>query len=325
MLASSSGSTPPTPASSTRRRGSGRRPSTSPRSSPTSVSTTSGSSRARRGATTSSAASPGADPGRGALLVHGHLDVVPADASEWSVHPFSGRGAGRLRVGPRRGRHEGHGRDDARGRSAPSSATACVPPRDIVFAFVADEEAGGAYGAQWLVENRPDLFDGVHRGGRRGRRLLADAERGPARLPDPVRREGHRLDAAAGPRQARPRLVPPRRQRRDEGGRGRGPARQPHVPAHPHRHRPHLPRPHARAHRAGVPRGRPRGLDRQARPDRRGSSAPPSATPPTRPCSRRATRPTSSRRSRRPSSTAGCCPGGRRRSCARSTSCSART
>ena len=32
----------------------------------------------------------GADPGRGALLVHGHLDVVPADASEWSVHPFSG-------------------------------------------------------------------------------------------------------------------------------------------------------------------------------------------------------------------------------------------
>ena len=35
-----------------------------------------------------------------------------------------------------------------------------VPPRDIVFAFVADEEAGGAYGAQWLVENRRDLFEG---------------------------------------------------------------------------------------------------------------------------------------------------------------------
>src|SRR5439155_8686342 len=33
---------------------------------------------------------PGADPGREALLVHGHLDVVPADASEWSVPPFSG-------------------------------------------------------------------------------------------------------------------------------------------------------------------------------------------------------------------------------------------
>src|SRR5918998_2875512 len=33
---------------------------------------------------------PGADPGRPALLVHGHLDVVPADPGEWSVHPFSG-------------------------------------------------------------------------------------------------------------------------------------------------------------------------------------------------------------------------------------------
>ncbi|MGH3912326.1 MAG: M20/M25/M40 family metallo-hydrolase, partial [Pseudonocardiaceae bacterium] len=32
----------------------------------------------------------GADPGRSALLVHGHLDVVPADAADWSVHPFSG-------------------------------------------------------------------------------------------------------------------------------------------------------------------------------------------------------------------------------------------
>ena len=32
----------------------------------------------------------GADPSRGALLVHGHVDVVPADASEWTVDPFSG-------------------------------------------------------------------------------------------------------------------------------------------------------------------------------------------------------------------------------------------
>jgi len=36
-----------------------------------------------------------------------------------------------------------------------------VPPRDLVFAFVADEEHGGQYGAHWLVDNRPDLFDGV--------------------------------------------------------------------------------------------------------------------------------------------------------------------
>ena len=36
-----------------------------------------------------------------------------------------------------------------------------VPPRDLVFAFLSDEEAGGKYGCQWLVDNRPDLFEGV--------------------------------------------------------------------------------------------------------------------------------------------------------------------
>jgi acetylornithine deacetylase/succinyl-diaminopimelate desuccinylase-like protein len=36
-----------------------------------------------------------------------------------------------------------------------------VPPRDIVFAFLADEEAGGKWGSHWLVEHRPDLFEGV--------------------------------------------------------------------------------------------------------------------------------------------------------------------
>src|SRR5256885_13740904 len=32
----------------------------------------------------------GTDPSRSALLVHGHLDVVPAEAAGWSVHPFGG-------------------------------------------------------------------------------------------------------------------------------------------------------------------------------------------------------------------------------------------
>ncbi len=35
------------------------------------------------------------------------------------------------------------------------------PPRDVVLAFLADEEAGGTYGASWLVDNHPDLFEGV--------------------------------------------------------------------------------------------------------------------------------------------------------------------
>ena len=102
---------------------------------------------------------PGADPSRGALLVHGHLDVVPADPSEWSVHPFSGA--------VQDGYVWGRGAVDMKDMVAMTLAVArrfkrdgVVPPRDIVFAFVADEEAGGKYGAKWLVENRPDLFEG---------------------------------------------------------------------------------------------------------------------------------------------------------------------
>ncbi|GAA4298655.1 M20/M25/M40 family metallo-hydrolase [Mycobacterium paraffinicum] len=102
----------------------------------------------------------GADSSRGALLIHGHLDVVPAEPAEWSVQPFSGavkegfvwgRGAvdmkdmvGMMIVVARRLKQAG-----------------IVPPRDLVFAFLADEEHGGTFGAQWLVDNRPDLFEGV--------------------------------------------------------------------------------------------------------------------------------------------------------------------
>jgi acetylornithine deacetylase/succinyl-diaminopimelate desuccinylase-like protein len=103
---------------------------------------------------------PGADPSRGALLIHGHLDVVPAEASEWSVHPFSGA--------IKDGYVWGRGAVDMKDMVGMMIAVArylkranVIPPRDLVFAFVADEEAGSAYGAQWLVQHRPDLFDGV--------------------------------------------------------------------------------------------------------------------------------------------------------------------
>jgi acetylornithine deacetylase/succinyl-diaminopimelate desuccinylase-like protein len=102
----------------------------------------------------------GADPSRGALLVHGHLDAVPADPSEWSVHPFSGA--------VQDGYVWGRGAVDMKDMVAMTLATArrmkrdnIVPPRDIIFAFLADEEAAGDYGSQWLVWNRPDLFEGA--------------------------------------------------------------------------------------------------------------------------------------------------------------------
>jgi acetylornithine deacetylase/succinyl-diaminopimelate desuccinylase-like protein len=101
----------------------------------------------------------GADPSRGALLVHGHLDVVPAEPSEWSVHPFSGA--------VQDGYVWGRGAVDMKDMVAMTIAVArqfkregFVPPRDIVFAFLADEEAGGSYGSHWLTKNRPDLFEG---------------------------------------------------------------------------------------------------------------------------------------------------------------------
>jgi acetylornithine deacetylase/succinyl-diaminopimelate desuccinylase-like protein len=102
----------------------------------------------------------GADRERGALLVHGHLDVVPADPTEWSVHPFSGA--------VQDGYIWGRGAVDMKDMVGMMLALArrfkrdkVVPPRDLVFAFLADEEAGGAFGAQWLVENRRELFDGI--------------------------------------------------------------------------------------------------------------------------------------------------------------------
>ena len=103
---------------------------------------------------------PGADRERGALLIHGHLDVVPAEAADWSVHPFSGAVSD--------GYVWGRGAVDMKDMCGMMLAVArhfkragITPPRDLVFAFVADEEHGGKYGAHWLVANRPDLFAGV--------------------------------------------------------------------------------------------------------------------------------------------------------------------
>ncbi|SPM42234.1 Acetylornithine deacetylase/Succinyl-diaminopimelate desuccinylase or related deacylase, partial [Mycobacterium numidiamassiliense] len=102
----------------------------------------------------------GADSSRGALLIHGHLDVVPAEPADWSVHPFSGA--------VENGYVWGRGAVDMKDMVGMMIVVArqlkragIVPRRDLVFAFVADEEHGGRYGAHWLVDNRPDLFDGV--------------------------------------------------------------------------------------------------------------------------------------------------------------------
>lgn len=99
----------------------------------------------------------GSDPGRAPLLIHGHLDVVPADPAEWSVDPFAGE--------VKDGYVWGRGAVDMKDMDAMTLAlvrewarTGRKPPRDIVLAFVSDEEAGGVLGAHHLVTNHPDLF-----------------------------------------------------------------------------------------------------------------------------------------------------------------------
>ncbi|SCD97744.1 M20/M25/M40 family metallo-hydrolase [Streptomyces sp. DvalAA-19] len=106
---------------------------------------------------------PGTDPSADALLVHGHLDVVPAEPADWSVHPFSGE----IRDGVVWGR----GAVDMKNMDAMILATVrgwaregFRPPRDIVIAFTADEEDSAADGSGFLADRHPDLFEGCTEG-----------------------------------------------------------------------------------------------------------------------------------------------------------------
>jgi acetylornithine deacetylase/succinyl-diaminopimelate desuccinylase-like protein len=101
----------------------------------------------------------GEDRSRPALLIHGHLDVVPAQPKDWTYDPFAGEVAD--------GMLWGRGAVDMLDMDAMTMAvvrdrmrTGRKPARDVVVALVADEEAGGVFGAQWLVEHHPGLFEG---------------------------------------------------------------------------------------------------------------------------------------------------------------------
>jgi acetylornithine deacetylase/succinyl-diaminopimelate desuccinylase-like protein len=102
----------------------------------------------------------GADRSKPALLIHGHLDVVPANASDWRQDPFGGEIADDCVWG--------RGAVDMKDMDAIMLAVVRQrlregrkPARDVVLAFTADEEAGGNWGAGFLVEQHADLFEGV--------------------------------------------------------------------------------------------------------------------------------------------------------------------
>ncbi|CAM5534204.1 Peptidase M20 dimerisation domain-containing protein OS=Streptomyces aurantiogriseus OX=66870 GN=GCM10010251_08370 PE=4 SV=1 [Streptomyces aurantiogriseus] len=145
----------------------------------------------------------GTDPSADALLVHGHLDVVPAEAADWSVHPFSGE--------VRDGVVWGRGAVDMKNMDAMILAVVRAwarqgirPRRDLVIAFTADEEASAEDGAGFLADEHPHLFEGCteavgesgaftfHDGGGREIYPIAAGERGTAWLRLTARgRAGH--------------------------------------------------------------------------------------------------------------------------------------
>jgi acetylornithine deacetylase/succinyl-diaminopimelate desuccinylase-like protein len=102
---------------------------------------------------------PGSDSSLPGLVVHGHIDVVPANAADWSVDPF----AAEIRDGMIWGR----GAVDMKNMDAMILAivrkwakSGYKPPRDIVLAFFADEEAGMTFGSRWMAAEHPEVFAG---------------------------------------------------------------------------------------------------------------------------------------------------------------------
>ena len=101
----------------------------------------------------------GVDEKRPGLVVHGHLDVVPANADDWSVDPFSAE--------IKDGMIWGRGAVDMKNMDAMIIAIfrmwtrkGIKPPRNIVLAFFADEEAGSLFGSRWMVAKHPEVFKG---------------------------------------------------------------------------------------------------------------------------------------------------------------------
>ena len=101
----------------------------------------------------------GSDPTLPGLVVHGHIDVVPANAADWSVDPFSGV--------IKDGCIWGRGAVDMKNMDAMILGVFRLwarhgfkPKRSMVIVFFGDEEAGGIYGSRWMAQNHPEIFAG---------------------------------------------------------------------------------------------------------------------------------------------------------------------
>lgn len=102
----------------------------------------------------------GTDPQLPGLVVHGHLDVVPAHGPDWQVDPFSGE--------ERDGCIWGRGAVDMKNADAMILAAVrdmarngARPARTLTVVFFADEEAGGSLGSGWIAQHHPEWFEGA--------------------------------------------------------------------------------------------------------------------------------------------------------------------
>jgi len=97
---------------------------------------------------------------RAPLLLQGHVDVVTTSGQDWSRPPFGGELVD--------GYVWGRGALDMKGGVAMmlsaflrAAREQTQLPGDVVLTVLADEENGGDFGAKFLVEEQPQLFDGV--------------------------------------------------------------------------------------------------------------------------------------------------------------------
>jgi acetylornithine deacetylase/succinyl-diaminopimelate desuccinylase-like protein len=96
------------------------------------------------------------------LLLQGHVDVVTTVNQDWRHRPFGGEIID--------GYLWGRGALDMKGgvamlvNAALRANARGGAPGDLILVVLADEEAGGVFGAKWIVDTHPELFAGVRHG-----------------------------------------------------------------------------------------------------------------------------------------------------------------
>jgi acetylornithine deacetylase/succinyl-diaminopimelate desuccinylase-like protein len=118
----------------------------------------------------------GRDTGRRPLLLLAHIDVVEADAADWTLPPFT--------FIEEDGYYYGRGTTDDKDEAAIHIANfirmkeeGFQPDRDIIVALTADEEGGPNNGVQWLLENHRELIDAEYALNEGGGGAMKDGQR----------------------------------------------------------------------------------------------------------------------------------------------------